>query len=305
MTSKDLTKPFYYGNNNESIESFMADYEGYAAMKDWDDAKKRLVIGLHVAEPLRDWVRNIVEAKNTWEGIRQVSQSDQEAKDTSRIDKLEFSISKLTKVVKNMSNNKNQYTRNQPRGSSQTNWHQRQGPERVLAAISKKSDDLNKREKGIDKENMNISGADVRYFEASETSHNDGTEFLKIEMAKGESIFDVRNWNLRKRKIPETEVRHQSHNGESDELKSLCNRLVNGTKNTSSVKIKEIKPIAEEELLKSYCGNVVYWNNSHECEDEMIKTQMSEVIMRLTKDRMNTLNINNKISNQDQMYLET
>ncbi|CAG8756228.1 3427_t:CDS:1, partial [Dentiscutata heterogama] len=99
--------------------------------------------------------------------------------------------------------------------------------------------------------------------------------------------------------------RMQVDDGESDELKGLCNRLVNGAKNASSVKIKEIEPIAEEELLKSYCGNVVYWNNSHECKDEMIKTQMPEVIMRLTKDRMNTLDINNKISNQDRMYLET
>ncbi|CAG8650444.1 13957_t:CDS:1, partial [Dentiscutata heterogama] len=121
--------------------------------------------------------------------ICQVSQSNQEAKDTSRIDKLESSISELTKVIKNMSNNKNQYIRNQPRGSSQTDWCQRQGPERVLAGsqsnqpeirkcyscnqeghisrnclmktTSKRLDDLNKREKGIDKENMNISGADI------------------------------------------------------------------------------------------------------------------------------------------------
>ncbi|CAG8682343.1 768_t:CDS:2 [Gigaspora rosea] len=70
MSSKDLTKLFYYGSNHESIESFMSDYEGYVAMKDWDDAKKRLVIGLYIAQPLRDWVRNIVETKNTWAEVK-------------------------------------------------------------------------------------------------------------------------------------------------------------------------------------------------------------------------------------------
>ncbi|CAG8851146.1 9615_t:CDS:1, partial [Racocetra persica] len=70
MSTKDLTKPFYYGSNSESIENFVDDYEGYAAMKDWDETKMRLVVGLHVAEPLRDWVRDIVENNTSWKDVK-------------------------------------------------------------------------------------------------------------------------------------------------------------------------------------------------------------------------------------------
>ncbi|CAG8782314.1 6528_t:CDS:2, partial [Cetraspora pellucida] len=38
------------------------DYEGYATMKDCNEMKMRLVVGLYVAEPLRDWIKDIVES---------------------------------------------------------------------------------------------------------------------------------------------------------------------------------------------------------------------------------------------------
>ncbi|KAF0332916.1 hypothetical protein F8M41_018453 [Gigaspora margarita] len=52
MATKDLTKPFYYGSNSESIDNFVADFEEYATMKDWNKAKMRLVVGLYIAKPL-------------------------------------------------------------------------------------------------------------------------------------------------------------------------------------------------------------------------------------------------------------
>ncbi|KAF0443711.1 hypothetical protein F8M41_003531 [Gigaspora margarita] len=70
MATKDLTKPFYYGSISESIDNFVADFEGYAAMKDWNEAKMRLVVGLYVAEPLREWVRDIVQGNTDWADVK-------------------------------------------------------------------------------------------------------------------------------------------------------------------------------------------------------------------------------------------
>ncbi|CAG8631236.1 21630_t:CDS:2, partial [Racocetra persica] len=65
-----LDKAFYQESNNESIENFITDFEGYAAMKDWDEDKMRLVISLYVAELLRNWIRDIVGAKKTWTKVK-------------------------------------------------------------------------------------------------------------------------------------------------------------------------------------------------------------------------------------------
>ncbi|CAG8671129.1 10313_t:CDS:1 [Cetraspora pellucida] len=39
-------------------------------MKDWDKMKMRLVVGLYVAEPLRDWIRDIVKVNTTWKDVK-------------------------------------------------------------------------------------------------------------------------------------------------------------------------------------------------------------------------------------------
>ncbi|CAG8834178.1 14736_t:CDS:1, partial [Racocetra persica] len=43
----------------------------------------------------------------------------------------------------------------------------------------------------------------------SETLPNNASGYLKVEMVKENPIFDVRNWNLRKRKNPKTKVDFQ------------------------------------------------------------------------------------------------
>ncbi|CAG8516830.1 510_t:CDS:2, partial [Gigaspora rosea] len=68
--AKDLTKPFYHGSNSESIENFSADFEGYATMKDWNEAKMRLVVGLYVAESLCEWVMDIMQNNADWAGVK-------------------------------------------------------------------------------------------------------------------------------------------------------------------------------------------------------------------------------------------
>ncbi|CAG8789826.1 8114_t:CDS:1, partial [Dentiscutata erythropus] len=130
-----------------------------------------------------------------------------------------------------------QNTRNQQTNSSQNNLCQRQSSGRVLVESKqnqseaqkcyncdqgghiswncskkigpKKGDDLNNKRKGVEKENVNISSADVRYFKASETSCNE-KEYLRIKIAKEETIFDLRNYNLQKCKSPEMEVGYQA-----------------------------------------------------------------------------------------------
>ncbi|CAG8583701.1 855_t:CDS:2, partial [Racocetra persica] len=175
MSTKDLTKPFYYESNSESIKNFVDDYEGYAAMKDWNKTKIRLVKDIKTTilksakskydiemkiERLMNLKLNedesIVSYTNRFDvcakkvknevaivkqnigqynrgrinllddlniddladaffelKICQVSQDSQSEKGAKRIDKLESTINELTKLVKDIANNKSQFNPNQ------------------------------------------------------------------------------------------------------------------------------------------------------------------------------------------------
>ncbi|CAG8710903.1 13961_t:CDS:2, partial [Racocetra persica] len=154
-------------SNSESIENFVANYEGYTIMKDWDEIKIRLVVGLYVAGPLCNWIRdigfptkyrerinqrysktyeeakdwvikiekyeksdefnlkkaNIIGKKSTYQidpdvddlantfsklKICRVSQTSQSEKGAKRISKFESTTNELTKLVKDIANNKSQ-----------------------------------------------------------------------------------------------------------------------------------------------------------------------------------------------------
>lgn len=49
-------------------------------------------------------------------------------------------------------------------------------------------------------ENAHVAGANIQFFEITSKSCEPGIECLKIEMVKKEPIFNIRNWNLRKRR---------------------------------------------------------------------------------------------------------
>lgn len=92
------------------------------------------------------------------------------------------------------------------------------------------------------------------------------------------------------------------HVDDCDEQDDLCIKVLSGAKNARTVKAYEVKPVNDDYLPESYCGKVVYWNE--ESEAGFVNDNKPEVIMRLTRDRINVLDVNREISLQDREYFE-
>ncbi|CAG8712102.1 23057_t:CDS:2 [Dentiscutata erythropus] len=140
----------------------------------------------------------------------------QETNDASRIDKLEENMKEIMKMFKQFienqgtserSNSRNQDTmRSQRQNSTGCQCFVRQGeghmarncPNSVAQGqIEQRNDQRKMKPENIDNRDINI-----HYFEIMDTSSNIGVECLKVEMVKGEPIFNTRNYHFRKRKCP-------------------------------------------------------------------------------------------------------
>ncbi|CAG8588643.1 2789_t:CDS:1 [Scutellospora calospora] len=70
MSTQDFTKLFYHGYEGEDIEDFLFDFEMYAESKQWDNDRKKKVVGLHVSEGARQWIRELMKATTTWKDLK-------------------------------------------------------------------------------------------------------------------------------------------------------------------------------------------------------------------------------------------
>ncbi|CAG8724440.1 10531_t:CDS:2 [Gigaspora margarita] len=68
MVVSDPTKPIYTGHKN--IEEFLLYFEAYAALKDWDNGKKSLVIVLYMADKLKPSMIQLMKVHSTWNNLK-------------------------------------------------------------------------------------------------------------------------------------------------------------------------------------------------------------------------------------------
>ncbi|CAG8545291.1 907_t:CDS:2, partial [Dentiscutata heterogama] len=147
-----------------------------------------------------------------------INRVKQEPNNDSKIDKIESDIKELMKVVKELTSNNSSsvFTRSRNLNSVQNPRPQRSNvdnrqcfnyqqeghishncPNRILQnpPVERGNEQTDARNEAIE-----VRGANIRYFEVTLGSDNPGIECLKVEMIKREPIFNVRNWDLRKRK---------------------------------------------------------------------------------------------------------
>ncbi|CAG8524946.1 25019_t:CDS:1 [Dentiscutata erythropus] len=142
----------------------------------------------------------------------------QESINDSKIEKIETDIKELMKVVKELISNNLSFGRSQSRSASFTR------PQRNLDnhqyfncqqegyiscncpnQIAQDPPDQRNEQRDIKTENVEVLEANIRYFEITTGSSNFEIECLKVEIVKGEPIFDIKNWELRKKKCVDEE----------------------------------------------------------------------------------------------------
>ncbi|CAG8634179.1 9179_t:CDS:2, partial [Scutellospora calospora] len=181
----------------DDIDRFLFDYRRYAKSKNWDEETKYRIVVIHISDKTKTWVRKLIRScNNKWDtlkdGIVKVinARSDeklkinrlknikQEVNNDSKIDKIELDIKELVKVVRELTSN-----------NSSTFYHSR-SPNSVQSPRSQRRND---EQRDVRNEGVKIAGANIRYFEVTSGSDSSGVECLKVEIVKGEPIFNVRN----------------------------------------------------------------------------------------------------------------
>ncbi|CAG8534670.1 15448_t:CDS:2 [Dentiscutata heterogama] len=259
-----------------------------------------------------------------------INRVKQEPNNDSKIDKIESDIKKLMKVVKELTSNNSssvfshsrnpnsvQNSRPQKRNVDNHRYFncQQEGhiscnyPNIILQNLpveqgNKQTDARNKA--------IEIKDANIQYFEVTSGSDNLGIECLKVEMVKGEPIFNVRNWDLRKRKC--TDVPMKMSDDENDEMDVPLMRrvqidkpeiekmnteykeIISKANNSNQLMLQELIPIDDDQLEENkHRGQIIYWSANQKNKGD-INVGGPDLIMRLTVENSKMLDINPEIS---------
>ncbi|CAG8763033.1 5584_t:CDS:2, partial [Cetraspora pellucida] len=175
--------------------------------KDKEHRDKR---GLLLVEEKSQPSKSTIDSITTVLEALTINWVNQEASDVTKIDKIEADIKELVKVVKKLTSStapghsvpRNQY----PTRGSRTNIDNQQcfkcQQEGHISCNCPNQDlqgppvEQRNELRNLRNEDVEIRGANIRYFEITSTTDNPGVEYLKVKMVRKEPIFNIRNYNL-------------------------------------------------------------------------------------------------------------